>query len=80
MIKAIVQLLKEEEGQSMVEYGIILALISVVAIGVVQAVASGGVEGHQIVPLDVPLDVPLPLFTGQSGGIEAKNSPTVGIA
>jgi len=33
-----IQLLKEEEGQSMVEYGIILALISVVAIGVVQAI------------------------------------------
>lgn len=36
----IIQLLKEEEGQSMVEYGIILALISVVAIGVVQSIGS----------------------------------------
>ena len=38
MINQMIQLLKEEEGQSMVEYGIILALISVVAIGVVQAI------------------------------------------
>jgi Flp pilus assembly pilin Flp len=45
MIKAIVQLLKEEEGQSMVEYGIILALISVVAIGVVQAVGQRMYKG-----------------------------------
>ena len=40
MIEQIIQLLKEEEGQSMVEYGIILALISVVAIGVVQQIGS----------------------------------------
>ena len=38
MIHQMIQLLKEEEGQSMVEYGIILAPISVVAIGVVQAI------------------------------------------
>lgn len=38
MLNQVIQLLKEEEGQSMVEYGIILALISVVAIGVVQAI------------------------------------------
>ncbi|MEZ0374568.1 MAG: Flp family type IVb pilin [Candidatus Sericytochromatia bacterium] len=38
MMNKVIQLLKEEEGQSMVEYGIILALISVVAIGVVQAI------------------------------------------
>ena len=38
MMERMIQLLKEEEGQSMVEYGIILALISVVAIGVVQAI------------------------------------------
>ena len=38
MMNKIIQLLKEEEGQSMVEYGIILALISVVAIGVVQTI------------------------------------------
>ena len=40
MMNSIIQLLKEEEGQSMVEYGIILALISVVAIGVVQSIGS----------------------------------------
>ena len=38
MMNKVIALLKEEEGQSMVEYGIILALISVVAIGVVQAI------------------------------------------
>lgn len=38
MLQKVIRLLKDEEGQSMVEYGIILALISVVAIGVVQAV------------------------------------------
>ncbi len=40
MLEQIMQLLKEEDGQSMVEYGIILALISVVAIGVVQSIGS----------------------------------------
>jgi pilus assembly protein Flp/PilA len=44
MLQKVISLLKEEEGQSMVEYGIILALISVVAIGVVQAVG-GKVTG-----------------------------------
>ncbi|MBT9544900.1 MAG: Flp family type IVb pilin [Candidatus Sericytochromatia bacterium] len=38
MMNKIIALLKEEEGQSMVEYGIILALIAVVAIGTVQAI------------------------------------------
>lgn len=38
MLNKIVQLLKEEEGQGMVEYGIILALISVVAIGAVRTI------------------------------------------
>ena len=37
-MERVIALLKEEEGQSMVEYGIILALISVVAIGVIQAI------------------------------------------
>ena len=48
MMERMIQLLKEEEGQSMVEYGIILALISVVAIGVVQAIGkklSNGTDG-----------------------------------
>ena len=40
MMNQIIALLKEEEGQSMVEYGIILALISVVAITVVQQVGA----------------------------------------
>lgn len=38
------QLLKDEEGQGMVEYGIIIALISVVAIGVISQVG-GKVNG-----------------------------------
>ncbi|PIQ28140.1 Flp family type IVb pilin [bacterium (Candidatus Blackallbacteria) CG17_big_fil_post_rev_8_21_14_2_50_48_46] len=38
MMNKVIALLKEEEGQSMVEYGIILALIAVVAIGTVQAI------------------------------------------
>jgi len=38
------------------------------------------VERHGNGPLAVPLDVPLPLFVGQSGGSDAKNSPTVGSA
>lgn len=48
MMNKVIALLKEEEGQSMVEYGIILALISVVAIGVVQAIGkklSNGNDG-----------------------------------
>ena len=48
MMNKVIALLKEEEGQSMVEYGIILALISVVAIGVVQAIGkklSNGTDG-----------------------------------
>ena len=48
MMNKVIQLLKEEEGQSMVEYGIILALISVVAIGVVQSIGkklSNGTDG-----------------------------------
>jgi len=34
MLDQIIRLLKEEDGQGMVEYGIILALVSVVAIGI----------------------------------------------
>lgn len=34
MLNQIIRLLKEEDGQGMVEYGIILALVSVVAIGI----------------------------------------------
>ncbi len=40
MVKKVVQLLKEEEGQSMVEYGIILALIAAVAIGLINNVGT----------------------------------------
>ncbi len=43
-------------------------------------VLGGSTESHQIGPLAVPLAVPLPLFVGQSGGRDAKNSPTVGTA
>ncbi|MGV3526713.1 MAG: Flp family type IVb pilin [Candidatus Sericytochromatia bacterium] len=46
MMNKVIQLLKEEEGQSMVEYGIILALISVVAIGVVQAIGKKLANGE----------------------------------
>lgn len=46
MMERMIQLLKEEEGQSMVEYGIILALISVVAIGVVQAIGKKITESY----------------------------------
>jgi pilus assembly protein Flp/PilA len=45
MMNKMIALLKEEEGQSMVEYGIILALIAVVAIGTVQAIGKKLVAG-----------------------------------
>jgi pilus assembly protein Flp/PilA len=37
MMNLMTRLCKEEEGQGMVEYGLILALIAIVAIGVITA-------------------------------------------
>jgi len=39
-MKILLKLLKDEEGQGMVEYGIIIALISVVAIGIIKTIGT----------------------------------------
>lgn len=62
MLQKVIALLKDEDGQSMVEYGIILALISVVAIGIVQAV------GGKVTTAFTKVDTELGTAVGGGGG------------
>ncbi|QGU00115.1 Flp pilus assembly protein, pilin Flp [Candidatus Syntrophocurvum alkaliphilum] len=41
MLEIIKRLFKEEEGQGMVEYGLILALVAIVAIGALELIGDG---------------------------------------
>lgn len=54
MLKKMAALLRDEEGQGMVEYGLIIALVSVVLIGVLMTM-QGSLSG---------------VFTGASGALD----------